>query len=158
MTASWILVNKMTGQMANLASCKPVGGCRHWPSEDEFILHFGTIIPGLPSDAIHCNVALKARYSTLDHKTTLSITELGMKLENLDGVGLYGSESIALLGRALSCNRTISHSTVAESYKEFHVQQLARKEEKIRLENRREMIAAFVSGMGAFLCLCYVLL
>jgi len=161
-TVSWILMNTTTGEMANLTTCKPVGGRRHWPCDDEIALHFGTIVPSVPAvpgDAIHCNVMLKARFATTaDHKTTMSITELGLRLENLDGARLYGMESVPLLGRALSCNRTISHSIVAESYCKFHGQQLARKEAKIQMENRREMIAAFVSGLVAFVCLSYLLL
>lgn len=153
--------------MANLASCKPVGGRRNWPCEDDFVLHFGTIIPsigvGVPHDAVHCNVALKAQYSSFDtiagsYRATLSITEVAMKLESLEGARLYGMESEALLGRALRCHRTVLHSTVVGSYEDFHVKQQARKDERIQEENRREFVAAFVSGVGVFLCLCYILL
>lgn len=170
MTASWILINKKTGHMANLASCKPVGGVRHWPSEEDFVLHFGTIVA--LDGAVYCNVAVKARYSTTEMGSTVmgaaemgcsrvcvSVMEAGMKLENVEGGRLYGMESVAFLDRALSSrSRTVSHPMVLQSYQEFRERQAVLKAKRIHEENRRELIAALVSGVGVFLCLCYILL
>jgi hypothetical protein len=169
MTASWILINKRTGHMANLASCSPVGGLRHWPCEEDFVLHFGTI-----TAATHCSVVVKARFSSTEMGgataemgattgmsvgTSISVTEVGMKLENVEGGRLYGMESIAFLDRALRCrSRTPVHAKVLQSYQDFRVRQAVRKAERVRDENRRELMAALVSGVGAFLCLCYILL
>jgi hypothetical protein len=157
MTASWILFNKETGEMANFASCEPVGGQQQWPCEDEFLLHFGTFIPGTyrDNDTVHCNISLKAQ---LDIDGTISITELGMRLENLDGVRLYGMESVELLDRALSCDRTISQSKLTKSYDKFHARQLAKKEVRIALEHQHNFMAAFISGICVFVCLCYILM
>jgi hypothetical protein len=72
---------------------------------------------------------------------------------------LYGMESIAFLDRALRCrSRTPVHAKVLQSYQDFRVRQAVRKAERVRDENRRELMAALVSGVGAFLCLCYILL
>nr|ABX10774.1 F-box GID2-like protein [Physcomitrium patens] len=166
MTVSWILINKKSGEMANFASWKPLGGLRHWPSEDNFVLHFGTIIPSderFPNDPVHCNVTVKVRFSVTEiasagSKTTICITECGMKLENVDGDRLHGLESVEFTHRALGCGRTVSLSTVLESYQEFGLKQLARNVERVRRENLRELTAAVISGIGVFLCLCHLLL
>uniref|UniRef100_A0A7I4C2W6 F-box domain-containing protein n=1 Tax=Physcomitrium patens TaxID=3218 RepID=A0A7I4C2W6_PHYPA len=165
MTVSWILVNKKTGRMVNLASWKPVDGLRHWPCDGDFVLQFGTVIPSterLRNHAVHCNVAAKVRHfnvGTADGgcKPVIGVTEVGMKLENIGGARLNGRESVALLDKVLSCNRTVSFSTVLHSHREFHRNRVAWKTERIRQENQRELTVALISGVGAFLCLCYCL-
>lgn len=161
MRVSWILFNKKSMRMVNLASWKCLGGSRHWPCDGDFLLRFGSILPGAAgasTGASYCNIAMNCRMTCGgDSVTTMSITELSMQLENVDGARLYGRESLRVLANASNCEKITTHSEVLDSYHEFLRGQNARKETKIRQESRREVAAAVVSGVCACLCLCYVL-
>lgn len=165
MRISWILINKKTRRMVNLASWKPLGGLRHWPCDDDFVLRFGTILPGgrdVAKHPIYCNIAMHCTYANSGigegGKTTLSLTELSMQLVDVDGVELCGTDAVATLFQVSGCRKTTSHSVVLESYHDFWRARRARKEVKSRQVGRPKTFVGLISGVVAFLSICYVLL
>ena len=59
---SWIVVNTKTKKAANLSSWSSLGGQRHWPTEKDFLLRFGSILPAkdiLPCQMVECILAMK---------------------------------------------------------------------------------------------------
>jgi hypothetical protein len=161
MRVSWILINKKTKQMANLTSWKPLGGLRHWPCDEDYLIRFGSILPANRDSlcsAVQCNIVMKCRFANVGEgdklKTTLRLTELSMQLEDMGGAHVNGKDSLAILHRALSCPKSRNHADVLDSYHRYLKDQSELKEKKIRHEGRLDT-AAVVSGISVFLFLCY---
>lgn len=164
MRVSWILINKKTMQMANLASWKPLGGLRHWPCDEDYLIRFGSILPANRDSlcsAVQCNIVMKCRFASVvigeTVKTTLRLTELSMQLEDMEGAHVNGKDSLAILHRALSCPKSRNHPDVLDSYLMYLKAQSELKERKIRHEGRLDT-AAVVSGISVFLFICYFIL
>eukprot|EP00249_Psilotum_nudum_P000569 c12578_g1_i1 orf=543-1502(+) len=105
---SWILVHKKTKKMVNLSSWSPLSGQRHWPSDLEFLVRFGSILPGhefLSCKVVQCNIVMKCRLSnaflTEVGNPSLKITELSLQLKDMEGSHLYGRHSLLVLKEAL---------------------------------------------------------
>ncbi|KAG0583469.1 hypothetical protein KC19_3G138600 [Ceratodon purpureus] len=155
---SWILVNRKTQQMVNLGSWKPLGGIRHRPCGDDFLLRFGCILP-TSSTPVHCNIVMRCITNTSmavgsessegenAATTVVRVTELGMHLEDVHGVHLRGSQAISLLSRVMNCDKTVDESKVSASYKSFMATQISNQESLVRRENHRQTASAvfFVS-------------
>ncbi|KAH9316154.1 hypothetical protein KI387_024781, partial [Taxus chinensis] len=140
---SWILVNKRLKQAVNLASWSPLGGQRHWPTDNDFLIRFGSILPAhdiLPCKVVQCIIVLKCSVSHIgveeNAQTTLKITELSMQLEDLRHAHLNGKNSLLVLKRAMSCRRSRNYSGVLESCHQYSKAQSELKEEKMRNEDR----------------------
>lgn len=155
---SWILVNKKTQRIVNLGSWKPLGGIRHRPCGDDFLLRFGSILP--TSTPVHCNITMRCKMATSTPVTTESegeneattvvrVTELGMHLEDIHRVHLRGSHAISLLSRVMNCDKTVAEGKVAASYKSFMATQISNQERLVRRENHRQ-IAGAVFFVGVF--------
>ncbi|BBN10753.1 hypothetical protein MPTK1_5g06150 [Marchantia polymorpha subsp. ruderalis] len=164
MRVSWILINKKTKQMANLASWRPLGGLRHWPCDEDFLIRFGSILPANRDSlcsAVQCNIVMKCRFSNLDVgetvNTTLRLTELSMQLEDMGGAHVNGKDSLAILHKALNCPKSRAHVEVLNSYHQYLKVQSELKEKKIRHEGRLDT-AAVVSGIGVFVFICYFII
>lgn len=158
---SWILINKKTKQMANLASWRPLGGQRHWPSDNDFLVRFGSILPAhrlLSRKVVQCNVVLKCRIVNVGRqdcfKSSLKITELSMQLEDMGGAHLNGRHSLLVLKEALRCGKSMNHEKVLKSYHQYLRAQSDMKEEKLRSEGRVDT-AYIICGILSFISLCY---
>ncbi|ERN12318.1 hypothetical protein AMTRI_Chr01g114950 [Amborella trichopoda] len=163
---SWIIVNKKMKQAANLASWTPLGGQRHWPTEKDFLIRFGSILPAkdiLPCQVVECILVLKCRVVTTGEgegegsQTTLKITELSMQLEDMEGSHVNGRNSLLVLEKALSCCRSKNYSEVLESCHRYSKAQSELKEEKIRNESRLDRLC-ILSGIAAFITFWYCIL
>ncbi|CAM6089272.1 unnamed protein product [Calypogeia fissa] len=161
---SWVLINKKTKQMANLTSWKPLGGLRHWPCDEDYLIRFGSILPANRDSlcsAVQCNIVMKCRFANVGEgetlKTTLRLTELSMQLEDMGGAHVNGKDSLAILHRALSCPKSRNHTDVLDSYHQYLKVQSELKEKKIRHEGRLDT-AAVVSGISVFLFVCYFII
>eukprot|EP00262_Sarcandra_glabra_P006174 TRINITY_DN18300_c0_g1_i2.p1 TRINITY_DN18300_c0_g1~~TRINITY_DN18300_c0_g1_i2.p1 ORF type:complete len:374 (-),score=70.13 TRINITY_DN18300_c0_g1_i2:316-1437(-) len=160
---SWIVVNKKVKQAANLASWCPLGGQRHWPTDKDFLLRFGSILPAkdiLPC-VVECILVMKFRVvQTGDREgsqTTLKLTELSMQLEDMRGAYVNGRNSLLVLKEALSCRRSKNYSEVLESCHLYSKAQSELKEEKMRNESRLDRLC-ILSGIAAFVTFCYCIL
>ncbi|KAF8401651.1 hypothetical protein HHK36_012597 [Tetracentron sinense] len=160
---SWIVVNKKVNQAANLASWSPLGGQRHWPTDKDFLIRFGSILPAkdiLPCQVVECIFVMKFRLihnEGEDSQTTLKLTELSMQLEDMGGAYVNGRNSLLVLKEALSCHRSKNYSEVLESCHLYSKAQSELKEEKTRNENRLDRLC-MVSGIAAFITFWYCIL
>ncbi|KAJ0113078.1 hypothetical protein Patl1_03410 [Pistacia atlantica] len=118
---SWIVVNKKIKQAANLSSWSPLGGQRHWPTDKDFVIRFGSVLPAkdiLPCQVVECILIMKFRVIRTEGEgvqTTLKLTELSMQLEDMEGAHVNGRNSLLILKEALSCCRSKNYSEVLES-------------------------------------------
>ncbi|GLT59830.1 hypothetical protein SLA2020_326280 [Shorea laevis] len=160
---SWIVVNKNVKQAANLASWCPLSGQRHWPTEKDFLVRFGSVLPAkdiLPCQVVECNLIMKFRVIQTEGEgaeTTLKLTELSMQLEDMEGAHVNGRNSLLILKEALSCRRSKNYSEVLESCHLYSKVQSELKEVKMRNENRLDRLC-ILSGIAAFITFCYYIL
>jgi hypothetical protein len=159
---SWILINRKTCQMANLASWRPVSGQRHWPSDKHFLVRFSSILPAhqlVTRKVVRCNVVMKCKLdSDLNQESSsLSITEMSLQLEDLEGTHLNGRHSLLVLKEALSSRKSMNHDEVFGSYCEYVRVQSEFKEEKLRNEGKVDTIF-IICGIMSLVSFCYFFL
>lgn len=158
---SWIIVNLKMKRAVNLASWHPLGGQRHWPTDNDFVLRFGSVLPAkevLPCQVAECILLMKLRVTSTGTEgagepSTLALTELSMQIEDMGGVHLNGRCSLLVLTEALSCHRSRNYDEVLESCHLYLRAQSELKEEKIRSECRFDTLC-IVSGITVFAALC----
>ncbi|KAK6937512.1 hypothetical protein RJ641_031020 [Dillenia turbinata] len=162
---SWIVVNRKMQQAVNLSSWSPLGGQRHWPTDKDFLIRFGSILPAkeiLPCQVVECVLVMKFRVVHTEGEgieTTLKVTELSMQLEDMEGAHVNGRNSLLVLKEALNCRRSKNYSEVLESCHQYSKVQSELKEEKMRNENRIDRLCACIfSGIAACVMLWYYIL
>ncbi|MFS7975869.1 putative F-box-like domain superfamily protein [Helianthus anomalus] len=156
---SWIVVNTKAKKAANLSSWSPLGGQRHWPTEKDFLLRFGSILPAediLPCQMVECILAMKFQVTEASGvQTTLKLTELCMQLGDMEGAHVNGRNSLLVLNEALSCNRSKNYNLALESCHLYSKVQSEIKEEKMRYESRLDKLW-ILGGITIFVTLfCY---
>ncbi|KXG39336.1 probable F-box protein At2g36090 isoform X2 [Sorghum bicolor] len=124
---SWIIVNRKMKRAVNLTSWHPLSGQRHWPTDTDFVLRFGSVLPA--KEVLPCQI------------------------EDMGGVHLNGRCSLLLLKEALSCHRSRNYDEVLESCNLYLKAQSELKEEKIRSECRFDTLCIF-SGITIFAAIC----
>ncbi|XP_043697104.1 probable F-box protein At2g36090 [Telopea speciosissima] len=160
---SWIIVNKKEKQAANVASWSPLGGQRHWPTDKDFLIRFGSILPSkdiLPCLVVECILVMKFRVihtEGKDSQTTLNLTELSMQLKDMGGSHINGRISLLVLREALKYRRSKNYSEALESCHLYSKAQSELKEEKMRNESRLDRLC-LISGIAAFITFCYCIL
>ncbi|XAR58533.1 hypothetical protein NMG60_11013964 [Bertholletia excelsa] len=160
---SWIVVNRRIKQAANLSSWNSLGGQRHWPTDNDFLVRFGSILPAkdiLPCQVVECILIMKFRvvHTEVDgNNTTLKLTELSMQLGDMEGAHVNGRNSLLVLKEALSCHRSKNYSEALESCHLYSKVQSELKEEKMRNESRLDRLC-ILSGIAAFVTVCYYFL
>lgn len=174
MRVSWILINKKTKQMANLASWNPQGGHRHWLEDRDFMMRFGSVLPGSPaiSDSsigggpVQCNISLVCSLSFVDQaevmmgecgSATLRLSELSLQLEDFEGALATGRESLAILHRALACPRSRHCEHVVDSYQSYMKVRNEIKAKNLKYEGRVNVVAAVASGISSCLFIFWLL-
>nr|GMD15582.1 F-box protein At2g27310-like [Ipomoea batatas] len=151
---SWIVVNTKIKQAANLSSWSPLGGQRHWPTDKDFLIRFGSILPAkdiLPCHAVECILLMKFRVVHTEGgggHTTLKMTELSMQLGDMEGAHVNGRNSLLVLKEALSCQRSKNYNEALESCQLYSKVQSELKEEKMRNESRLDRLY-ILSGIAA---------
>ncbi|OVA05782.1 hypothetical protein BVC80_9037g50 [Macleaya cordata] len=161
---SWIIVNKKVKQAANISSCIPLGGQRHWPTDKDFLIRFGSILPAkdiLPCQVVECILVMKFRVILMAEgegsQTTLKLTELSMQIEDMEGAHVNGRNSLLVLKEALNCRRSKNYSEVLESCHIYSKVQSELKEEKMRNESHLDRLC-ILSGIAAFFTFWYYIL
>ncbi|KAI4365654.1 hypothetical protein MLD38_021620 [Melastoma candidum] len=153
---SWIIVNRKEKQAANFSSWIPLGGQRHWPTDKDFVIRFGSILPArdvLPCQVAECVLVMKFKLTREGSSTALRLKELSMQLEDMEGAHVNGRNSLSILKEALSCRRSRNYGEVLESCRLYSKVQSELKEEKLRNENRIDRLC-ILSGIAAFATLC----
>lgn len=158
---SWIVVNRKIKQAANLSSWSPLGGQRHWPTDKDFLIRFGSILPAkdiLPCQVVECILMMKFRVIHTNGnggvQTSLKLTELSMQLGDMEGAHVNGRNSLLVLKESLSCRRSKNYSEALASYHLYSKVQSELKEEKMRNESRLDRLC-ILSGITAFVTFCY---
>ncbi|KAE8676186.1 Outer envelope membrane protein 7 [Hibiscus syriacus] len=128
---SWIIVNRKVKQAANLVSWSPLGGQRHWPTDKDFVIRLGSILPA--KGILPC------------------------QLEDMEGAHVNGKNSLLILKEALSCRRSKNCSEVLESCHLYSKVKRKLKEEKMRNESRLDGLC-ILSGIAAFVTFWYYIL
>ncbi|KAL8100829.1 F-box protein At2g27310-like [Apium graveolens] len=161
---SWIVVNRKIKQAANLSSWIPLGGQRHWPTDKDFLIRFGSVLPAkeiLPCQAVECILTMKFRMIHSDGvsgvQTALKLTELSMQLGDMEGAHVNGRNSLLVLKESLSCRRSKNYSEALESCHLYSKVQSELKEEKMRNESRLDRMY-ILSGITAFITFCYYIM
>ncbi|CAM0873253.1 unnamed protein product [Alopecurus aequalis] len=158
---SWIMVNQKMKLAVNMSSWHPLGGQRHWPTDSDFALRFGSFLPAkevLPCQVAKCILLMKFRVTSTGSEvagepSTLALTELNMQIEDMEGVHLNGHHSLLVLKEAMSCHRSRNYNEVLDSCHLYLRAQSKLKEEKIRSECRFDTLCV-VSGIMVFAALC----
>lgn len=156
---SWILVNTKIKQAANLSSWSSIGGQRHWPTDEDFIIRFGSILPAkdiLPCQVVECIIIMKLKLVRNENETILKLTELSMQLGDMEGAHVNGRNSLLVLKEALSCRRSKNYGEALESCHLYSKVQSELMEEKLRSENRFDRLCLL--GAFAFVSFCYYIL
>ncbi|XP_042019538.1 probable F-box protein At2g36090 [Salvia splendens] len=157
---SWILVNKKTKKAANLSSWSPIGGQRHWPTDNDFLIRFGSILPAkdiLPCQVVECILIMKFKVVGSENSlTSLKLTELSMQLGDMEGSHVNGRNSLLVLREALNCPRSKNYSEALESCELYSRVQSELKEEKMRYENRLDTmwILGSIAACATFCLYC----
>lgn len=157
---SWIVVNTKIKQAANFASWSSLGGQRHWPIDEDFVLRFGSVLPAkeiLPCQVVECILIMKFRVIHTEGEgvqTSIKLTELSMQLEDMEGAYVNGRNSLHIIKEALSCGRSKNYSEVLESCHLYSKVQSELKEEKMRSESRLDRLC-ILSGIVAFATFWY---
>ncbi|KAM7495969.1 hypothetical protein LguiA_020383 [Lonicera macranthoides] len=160
---SWIVVNRKIKQAANLSSWSPLGGQRHWPTDKDFLIRFGSVLPAkeiLPCRVVECILVMKFRVTQTEGvgtQTALKLTELSMQLGDMEGAHVNGRNSLLILKEALSCRRSKNYSEALESCQLYSKVQSELKEEKMRNESRLDRLC-ILSGIAALASFCYYFL
>lgn len=145
---SWILVNRKTKKAANLSSWSPVGGQRHWPTDNDFLIRFGSILPAkdiLPCAVVECILIMKLKLVEPEGgedtcNTALKLMELSMQVGDMEGCHVNGRNSLLVLKEALGCPRSKNYSKALDSCLLYAKVQSELKEEKLRYENRLDTL------------------
>ncbi|XP_071701362.1 F-box protein At2g27310-like [Rutidosis leptorrhynchoides] len=160
---SWIIVNSKAKQAANLSSWCALDGQRHWPTNQDFLLHFGSIVPAkdiLPYQVIKCIITMKFRVTHIEGNgthTSLNLTEVCMQLGDIEGAHVNGRNSLFVLNEALGCDKSKDYGLVIELCRLYSNAQSEIKEEKIRYKNRLDRLC-ILGGIMAFVSLCRYLM
>lgn len=156
---SWILVNKKSKKAANLSSWSPLGGQRHWPTDNDFLIRFGSILPAkdiLPCQVVECILIMKFQMVVAEDGTTLRLSELSMQLGDMEGSHVNGRNSLLVLKEAVNCPRSKNYSEALESCHLYSKVQSELKEEKMRYENRLDTlwILGSIAACATFCLFC----
>ncbi|GLJ55213.1 hypothetical protein SUGI_1184730 [Cryptomeria japonica] len=153
---SWIVINKRTGEAANLSSWRPLLGEMY--SDADFLMQSGSLLPAqniLPYKDVQCILAIKIRLSENDHGS-MKITELGMQLEDMMGARVNGRNSLLIVERALGCRKSIDHHQIFKSYQKYLSQQRKLTEAMVRNEGVLDTLCT-LSAIVSFVSFCYLI-
>ncbi|XXG76286.1 hypothetical protein AAC387_Pa08g0664 [Persea americana] len=156
---SWVLLNTKTGKAVNLSSWKPILVQRHWPSESDFLMRFGCVVPVeeqlLPCTSAECVISVRCRL--LEREGCLRWTEISMYVEDMEGAHVSGRTGIMLLEGALGCERSRHNWEVEMGYGEYMREKREMVQKKMKNEGFADMLCLF-SGIALLGSLCFLVL
>ncbi|CAL5389194.1 unnamed protein product [Camellia sinensis] len=142
-TLSWILIDPVGNQAANLSTHKAVSVQRHWLS-GEVQVRFGSVLAGgnrrgPTSELVHCGIVVTCGES---EGGELQVREVSLQVEDMDGMHLTGKDSLVILHRALEGKR--GHMRREEEgrrrYREYMEMKRERRERKLKTEWTLDML------------------
>ncbi|KMZ67186.1 hypothetical protein ZOSMA_273G00040 [Zostera marina] len=156
---SWIIVDTKIKQAANLASWVPMTGQRHWPTDNDFFLRFGSILPArniLRCHAAECILVMKfsADIITGGVGGGVRLRELSMQLEDIGGARVNGKNSLLVLKQGLSCHRSRNYGEILKSCQMYFKAQMEHKQEKIEQEIQLDRFCILCGFFMFFFFIC----
>lgn len=148
---SWILIDPIGRRAMNVSSQKPVSVQRHWLS-GEVQVRFATILAGdhhrgSSSEFVQCGVVITCGAS---QGRVVLIKEMSLQVEDMDGIHLNGKESLVILQRAMEGKKGIKRREEEgrKRFQEFLERKKERKEMKLRIERRLDMLCVAFGVLG----------
>ncbi|GAA0153965.1 hypothetical protein LIER_12077 [Lithospermum erythrorhizon] len=144
MSLSWIIIDPIQRSAINLSSHKPVSVNRHWLT-GEVQLTFVTIHKGPTSGHVQFRVVVMCGGS---ERGEMQIREVSLEVEDMEGVHMYGKDSLVILQRALEGKRgrgNLREEEGRRKYKEFLEMKERRKEKQLK---REEVMDVLGVGFG----------
>ncbi|KAK9725454.1 hypothetical protein RND81_05G144800 [Saponaria officinalis] len=159
---SWIIINRKVNQAANVSSWVPLGVQRHWPTNKDFLVRFGSVLPA--EDDLHCQAVeciLLAKFRMFNDAATgfvnIELNQVSMQLEDMEGSHVNGRNSLLVLKNAMSCKRSRNYSEALECCNLYNKVRSELKEAKLRSESRTDRLC-IVTGIGAVLAFWFCFL
>ncbi|KMS98578.1 hypothetical protein BVRB_3g070610 [Beta vulgaris subsp. vulgaris] len=158
---SWIIVNTKVMRAVNISSLIPLGVQRHWPSDTDFLVQFGSVLSAeeiLPCQVVECILLAKFRMlnDTASGCVNLELTQVSMQLEDMEGFHVNGRNSLMVLKKALSCRKSRNYSEVIESCNLYSRVRSEIKEEKMRNESRIDkmcILSGIIAAVTFWFCI-----
>lgn len=151
MRLSWILFDKKSGKAVNLSSWKPLLVQRNWPTDGDYVIRFGCVIP-VEEKMAECVILAKCR---LIEQGCVIWNEISMIIEDMEGAHISGKKSLLVLNSALHCCTSINHVRVENGYNQY----LKQKKEMQKRKESKETIAGGVCvsiEILVFIAFCYI--
>lgn len=150
MSLSWILIDPTRKRAVNLSSRFPVSVTRHWLTGDvqaEYAVVMTGDRLGRSSEFIKCSVVV-----TCGGKGggDLHVREVGMHVQDMEGKGLSGGDSLVILQGALESGRRKKGNEERERYREYLEMMRESRERKLRRERRLDLLC-IVTGVTIFM-------
>ncbi|KAL4301877.1 hypothetical protein GQ457_10G007540 [Hibiscus cannabinus] len=150
LSLSWIVIDPTRKRAVNMSSRRVVSLQRHWLTGDVQV-RFGTVVPGderrgSAQEWVECGVVVTCCGK---EGGEMQVREVSMVMEDMEGKGLNGRESLVILGGAMGEGRRNGNEG-KEKYEEFQERKRERKEEKQRKERVLDLVCITI-GVAGFL-------
>lgn len=148
---SWIVVDPDTCRAVNVSSFRPVAVERHWLSGEVHVRYAAV--------AGHVMFGVEVTCAGASH--VLHVTEVSLKMEDMEGAHLSGKDSLVILQRGLlegkrgNC-RGEREEEGRKRYMEYLERKRERGERKVRREGRLDMMCV-AFGVAIFATLFFLL-
>ncbi|KAK8661191.1 hypothetical protein V6N13_052089 [Hibiscus sabdariffa] len=145
---SWIVIDPVQKRAVNMSSRRAVSVQRHWLTGDVQV-RFGTVVAGVEQGGcarewVECAVVVTCCGK---EGGEMQVREVSMVMEDMEGKGLNGKDSLVILGGIAGEGR---RKEGKENYEEFRERKRQRKEEKQRQEKWLDL-ACITIGVAGFL-------
>ncbi|KAK8605049.1 hypothetical protein V6N13_082508 [Hibiscus sabdariffa] len=152
---SWIVIDPVQKRAVNMSSRRAVSVQRHWLTGDVQV-RFGTVVAGgerrgCAREWVECGVVVTCCGK---EGGEMQMREVSMVMEDIEGKGLNGRESLVILGRVTGDGR---RKEGKEKYDDFQQRKKQRKEENQRQEKLLDL-ACITIGVAGFLTFWSVVL
>ncbi|KAB2028184.1 hypothetical protein ES319_D05G081800v1 [Gossypium barbadense] len=157
LSSSWIIVDPTREKAVNMSSKRAVSVERHWLTGDVQV-RYGRVMEGdegwgSSRELVACGVVVTCGEKGGEGEK-MHVREVCMRMEDMDGKGLSGEESLVILERAMGSGRSWKGKGKGEKekYEEFMAKKRERKERNLKKDRVWDLICIFsiFAACGAF--------
>ncbi|KAK6272347.1 hypothetical protein POUND7_009430 [Theobroma cacao] len=148
LSLSWIVIDPARKKAVNMSSKRAVSVQRHWLTGNVQV-RFGTVMEGdegwgSSREMVECGVVVTCGGN---EGGDMHVREVSMVMEDMEGKGLSGVESLVILEGVMESGRRKKGGK--EKYEEFVERKKERKERKERRDRVLDLVC-LIAGCGAF--------
>ncbi|XP_008784237.2 probable F-box protein At2g36090 [Phoenix dactylifera] len=143
LTLSWVIIDPAGLRAVNLSSRRPVAVDRQWYTWDTLV-RFATVLE-VGGSVYSATVVVTC------HEATGHVRELGLTVEDIDGICLNGRNSLGILGAALEGERKRETEGETEMRYEGFAKGKRQREEWTAMRERMLDLCCTTVGVSAFL-------